>query len=322
MKIKILFISVFLMNSVYSQQLAQHSQYLRNQYMVNPGSAGVYDFTDITLSGRQQWQNFINAPVTTYFSIAAPLAKKVREVYNPAIRTSHEPVKNPEVHTGKFKHAVGGQVFVDQYGAFRKTETAGTYAIHLPLSKNYTLSFGTKVGLSNNKFMEDKALVLNAGLDNNYITYLSNQTNKNIVNLGMGFYLYSKKLFFGISADQLTKETISSRNTSLTFNSMIHTKILGGYKIDLNNNFTLTPSFLVKYMSPTPLTIEVSTQFEFKEWIWMAISYRHKDAVIGMFGLNISEKFKLGYSYDYTISNISSYSRGGHELVLGIMLGR
>ena len=32
-----------------AQQIPQYSQYLRNQFMVNPGAAGVYDFVDITM---------------------------------------------------------------------------------------------------------------------------------------------------------------------------------------------------------------------------------------------------------------------------------
>jgi hypothetical protein len=55
------------MNS-YAQQVPQYSQYLRNQFMVNPGAAGVYDFTDVTVSGRMQWLGFANAPMTSYAS--------------------------------------------------------------------------------------------------------------------------------------------------------------------------------------------------------------------------------------------------------------
>ncbi len=322
MKITVFIIAIIATTGIYSQQLSQHSQYLRNQYIINPGAAGVYDFTDVTVSGRQQWKDVVNAPLTSYFSISAPLTKRVKEIYNPSLRVSHGPVKNPEINTGKFKHALGGQFFVDQYGAFRKVECSGTYAIHLPLTKSHTLSFGTKLGISNNQFIPERALVLNSINDNNYNTFISNQTNKNIVNLGMGFYLYSKKLFFGISADNLTRDLIATNVSSVNFNSMIHSKIIGGYKFDIGNDFTLTPSFLVKYMSPTPFSVDVSLQIEYKEWLWFATSYRHKDAVIAMCGLNISNRFKLGYSYDYTISRINTISTGGHEIVLGIMLGR
>ncbi len=141
---------------VYGQQIPQYSQYLRNQFMVNPAAAGVYDFVDITISGRSQWSGFDGAPKTAYLSVASLLSKKPRVLYNPALRTSIGPVRNPEIKTGKLKHALGGQLLVDQYGAFTRQNAALTYAIHLPMSKNYNLSFGTRLGLSNNIFDETK----------------------------------------------------------------------------------------------------------------------------------------------------------------------
>jgi hypothetical protein len=41
-----------------------------------------------------------------------------------------------------------------------------------------------------------------------------------------------------------------------------------------------------------------------------------------MAGLNINNKFKFGYSYDFSLSRFNNLSSGGHEIVLGLMLGR
>ena len=60
---KLLLIAALGISSItFGQQLPQFSQYLRNQYMVNPGAAGVYDFLDITVGGRMQWLGFEDAP--------------------------------------------------------------------------------------------------------------------------------------------------------------------------------------------------------------------------------------------------------------------
>ncbi|MFM9027571.1 MAG: type IX secretion system membrane protein PorP/SprF [Bacteroidota bacterium] len=312
----------------YAQQIPQYSQYLRNQFMVNPAAAGVYDFVDITLCGRSQWSGFDGAPKTAYLSVASLITKKPRVLYNPAIRTSTGPVRNPEIKTGKLKHALGGQLLVDQYGAFTRQNAALTYAIHLPMSKNYNLSFGTRVGLSNNVFDQSKAQVLNV-IDNSlgyndptYDLYLGNSSNKFIMDIGAGFYLYSKKLFLGISADHLSKDFVEFGSGTANFNTQLHMNATLGYKFPLNDNLTMMPAVLVKYMKPAPVSIDASLQFEYKEWLWAGVSYRHTDAVIGMLGMNINRMFKLGYSYDFSISRFNDFSAGGHELVLGIMLGR
>ena len=283
-------------------------------------AAGVYDFTDVTVSGRMQWLGFTNAPTTSYASISAPLSKKVRERYNPSLRISSGPIANPEIKTDKTKHAVGGQVVADQFGAFRKIQFSGTYAFHLKVSTNYMLSFGTKVGLSNNSFLQDKAIVKNPGTDVTYTDYTANMANQNILNIGAGLYLYSNRLFLGIAGDQLTRNMVSFGSSTSNFDPAMHFNITGGVKLNLTDSLTLTPAFLVKYMSPAPPSIEGTVQLEYKERFWGGFSYRHKDAVIIMAGLNISRRFKFGYSYDFSISRFNAYSKGGHELVLGIML--
>ena len=304
----------------FSQQMPQYSQYLRNQFMINPGAAGVYDFTDVTLAGRTQWVGFTNAPMTTYFSISAPL-KAGKGVYNPGTHLSTGLAKNPEIKTGKIKHAVGSQLVADQYGAFRKIQFSGSYAIHLPITKTMNLSFGTKIGMTTNTFLQDRAVVANVGGDNTYTNYTSNQGNRNILNIGTGLYLYSKSMFFGVSADQLTRNMVTFGSGTANFDPKVHFNVTGGVKIPLvNSDFTITPSFLVKYMQPTLPIVEGTVQFEYKESIWIAASYRHTDALIAMFGMNISNRFKIGYSYDFSTSKFKTYSSGGHELILGIML--
>jgi type IX secretion system PorP/SprF family membrane protein len=315
---------VLAFNFANAQQMPQYSQYLRNQFMVNPAAAGVYDFTDVTVSGRMQWSGLENAiaPMTSYASICAPLTKKVKVRYNPSLRVSSGPVRGPEVNTGKSKHALGGQMVGDQYGAYRKLSFSATYAYHLKTSTNTMLSFGARVGLSNNSFFKDRAVVLNPSTDVTYIDYSANQASQNVLNIGAGLYFYSKKMFFGLSADNLSRDLVSFGTGSANFNTTIHANLTGGIKLKVNDNFTITPSFLVKYMNPAPPSIEATVQGEYKEWIWFGASYRNTDAVIVMAGLNISNRFKFGYSFDYSISRMNQYSNGGHELILGIMLGR
>lgn len=329
MKRIILIVGLFgLIGYAAAQQAPQYSQYLRNQFMVNPAAAGVYDFVDITLSGRWQWLGLEDSPRTAYLSGTTVLTKKPRRIYNPSLRTSGGIVRNPEIKTGKLKHAIGGQVLADQYGAFRRLNVSGTYAIHLPLSKNYNLSFGTRIGLSNNTFLRDKAQVLNivdptlGYNDPTYDQVYLNSSNKYILDIGAGFYLYSKKAFFGVSADHLSRDLVEFGSGTANFNTQMQFNLTAGYKFRLNDNLTLMPAALAKLMTPAPLSIEGSLQLEYKEWLWMGVSYRNTDAVIGMVGLNISERFKFGYSYDFSISGIKKYTSGGHEIVLGLMLGR
>lgn len=288
--------------------------------MLNPGAAGIYEFTDMTLSGRMQWLGFENAPKTTYVSVATIVTPKPRQRYNPSLHISTGPVRNPEIKTGYIKHAVGGQLIADQYGAFRQIQFSGTYAVHIPFSKKINMSLGTKIGLSMHTFLPERAQVLNPLIDNTYTNYTINQGNRTNLDIGSGLYVYSKKMFAGISVDQLSKDFVSFGSGTADFDAKMHFNIMGGYKILVNEDVSITPAFLMKYMKPVLPTIEGSIQFEYKEWAWLGVSYRYRDAVIGMLGLHISQRFKFGYSYDFSISKFSTNSSGGHELILGIML--
>jgi type IX secretion system PorP/SprF family membrane protein len=306
----------------YAQQIPQYSQYMRNPYLLNPGAAGVYDFVDVTMGGRWQWAGFSNAPMTGYLAITSPLTKKQKPRFNPSIRTSDGIPRNPEINTGKLKHAVGGVIVADQYGAFRNLSINGTYALHLPVSKNLNLSFGTRVGLSNNAFMPDRAQVLSGTIDNSYQQFNANGSSRYIMNIGAGLYLYSKRLFVGIASDHLAKDFVSFGSGTMNFDSKMHFNFMAGYKFNLNEEWTLTPAAVAKFMRPAPLSIEGTLMAEYKEFLWFGASYRHTDAIIGMLGLNISNVFKIGYSFDYSLNPFSQYSSGGHEFILGLMLGR
>jgi type IX secretion system PorP/SprF family membrane protein len=327
MKKIIFFIYYSICHFTFSQQIPQYSQFQRNQFMVNPSAAGIYDFVDITLGGRWQWLGVDDAPRTSYLAVSVPLNFKPK-FYNPGIRTSGGVYKNPEVKTGQLKHTVGGQLLADQYGAFRKLSFSGTYALHLPISKKMNLSFGVKLGLSSNNFLADKAQVLNVVnpaltySDPTYTNFLTNQSSRQIMEIGSGLYLYGKGFFIGISAEQLTRDLVVFGKGTANFNPQIHYQIISGYKIKTGDNWSITPSILAKYMSPAPVSIDVNLQADYNEWLWFGLGYRHTDAVIGMLGMNISDRFKFGYSYDFSLSKFNNYSSGGHELTLGIMLGR
>lgn len=314
-------LSIGIVGLLEAQQLPQYSQYIRNQFMYNPGAAGIYDFKNITLSSRFAYLGLENAPTTYYASFDMPLGLKSgsKEVYDPGLRTASGIAKNPDPQTGKFKHGVGGSLIYDSYGAFQRTSLSGTYAVHIPISKEINMSFGAKVAFSNNAFIASRAQVLNPTMDQTYIDFTQNMKNLNRLDLGAGLYIYSRKFFVGFAADQLTRDMVNFGNTSINFNPKVYFNGLAGVNIG-KGNVVVTPALCVKYMSPAPISIEGTVQVEYKKFLYAGITYRNADALVFMAGANISKRFKLGYSYDYNTSKMNLYSRGGHEIILGLML--
>ena len=318
----------------HAQQLPQYAAFHRIQDVYNPGATGTFDMLNVSLLGRYQWLGFNNdfqgnvAPRTSVLTVSNILpSKKVR--FNPAARFSSgsidaQAITNPKVTTGKVKHAVGLQLIADEYGAFRNLGISGTYAIHLPMNDQLNFSLGTRVGLTNDVFLSEKAQVmsmLNGGQnDVIYDDFIANGYSRMFLNISSGLYLYSQKFFFGISANQLTKDYVSIGSGTANFQPKMHFDLTTGYNFQLNQKLTMMPSVMVKYMDPSPLNIQGNMQFEYMEWLWLGIGYRHKDAIISMVGGNITDNIRIAYNYEYSLSRIVDYSSGSHEVLIGFIL--
>jgi len=325
-----LFVGLFWMSAVNAQQSAQYSQYIRNQYMINPGAAGAEDFMSLTLGGRMQWTGFDDAPKTSYLYFSAPMDKmtrgRMKRTYG-VLRGRNTRVKHPGMRIAGSTHAFGAQLLADQFGPFRTFKFAGTYAYHIALSRDYKLSFGVNAGLSSRSFLSNKAQVLsvmtNTGLyDASYASYVGNQSAQYTMDVEAGLYFYGKDVFAGFSANQLTGDLVKFGNRQTNFDPKIHYFLTGGYHFHINRKMKLTAATLLKYVHRAPLSVEVSVQGEFKDQFWFGASYRHKDAVVATFGWNSGKVLRIGYSFDFSISKLVRYNSGGHELVIGLMLGK
>ncbi|MDX2361479.1 MAG: type IX secretion system membrane protein PorP/SprF [Crocinitomicaceae bacterium] len=312
------------------QQIPQYSQFTRNQYIINPAAAGSDDYMKIALAGRMQWVGVEGAPNTSYLYFTAPVNKmrlaSMKRTFG-RVRRNRRSVKPPSMKVFKMNHAFGAQLLIDQYGPFRTLKLAGTYAVHFPINRDYSFSFGANLGLSSRSFISEKAQVLSnltdlGYSDNTYNAYSSNRSAQYTMDLDAGLYFYGKGLFAGFSVSQLTKDLVKFGNKTTNFDPRMHFYLSAGYKIQVTNRMTLTPALLFKYMKPAPISMELNVQAEFREVFWLGLSYRHKDAVVAMIGANLWEKFSIGYSVDISVSKFNQVSSGGHELVLSLALGK
>src|SRR5438034_10924812 len=59
----------------FAQQRPHYTQYILNNYILNPAISGIENYTDVKMSVRDQWIGLNGAPRTAYFTIQAPLGK-------------------------------------------------------------------------------------------------------------------------------------------------------------------------------------------------------------------------------------------------------
>jgi type IX secretion system PorP/SprF family membrane protein len=304
-----------------AQQRPQYTQYVFNPILVNPAVSGIENYTDVKAGYRSQWTGLQGAPVTSYFTINAPLGRNFIEGDatqspangdNPLGRSFTQTYMAAEPH-----HGIGLTIVTDKAGPIRQTNFDATYAYHLGISPTLNLAVGVSAGISNYTLntaevtTEFSDPAINGG---NY-----NQFKPDV---GAGLWAYSATYFIGASVQQLLPQTISFSSNSI-YNqgkTVPHFFFTAGYKLFLDDDITLLPSVMVKVVNPVPASYDINLKLAFRDHFWIGGAYREADAVAGMVGFNIGSFMSLGYSYDYTTSNLNTVSNGTHEIVLGIFL--
>src|SRR5438477_12795171 len=72
-------IVVLVCASTFAQQRPHYTQYILNNYILNPAISGIENYTDVKISARDQWIGLNGAPRTAYLTIQGPIGKKIIE---------------------------------------------------------------------------------------------------------------------------------------------------------------------------------------------------------------------------------------------------
>ncbi|GAA3923398.1 type IX secretion system membrane protein PorP/SprF [Chitinophaga oryziterrae] len=325
-KVIILCACVFVTAGSYAQQKPHYTQYILNQYIINPALSGIENYWDIKLSHRHQWTGLSGSPVTTYFTIQGPIGKKD---YRTTATSFAVPGENPRGHrywedytAAEPHHGVGLQVINDATGPLSNLSVYGTYAYHIGLTPRTSLSAGFGAGFSRFSLKSSGLDFENTTIDP--VVYSSGIVNTTKFDMTAGLYLYSADYFVGVSAQQIVPSRLNFSNhavTAETGKTVPHLFFTGGYRFLITEDFNLIPSLMVKYINPLPVQAEVNTKLQYRDLIWVGASYRHKDSFAGMMGVNISNKFNIGYSYDNSTTALATYGKGTHEIILGFIIG-
>jgi len=308
-----------------AQQKPEYTQYILNNYIINPALTGIENYTDIKISHRHQWVGLQDAPVTTYLTIQGPIGKKDdRETAT----SFHKPGQNPrgrdywdEYTAAKPHHGIGLTVLDDRTGPLNRFSAYATYAYHLGISTRTSMALGFAAGISELSLDRNK-LFFDVPIDP--AVYSSGQINTIRPDFNAGLWIYSANFFVGLAAQQIIPQKISfsDRQVMLQPGRLVpHLFGTAGYRFLIDEDFNLTPSVMVKYVSPLPLQVDLNAKLQYQDLLWVGASVRTYDGFAAMVGLNLSNTFNLGYSYDLTTSKLNTVSKGTHEIVLGFIIG-
>jgi type IX secretion system PorP/SprF family membrane protein len=321
-----LFVLILLISGIKvasAQQKPQYTQYVFNNFLLNPALSGIENYTDVKAGYRSQWTGLQGAPVTSYLTVNAPLGSEFINGDASEMPTAGGEYPASRLYTQNYEaaaphHGIGFTLVTDKAGPITSTNIDATYAYHIGLTSTLNLALGVAAGAARTSL--NTSILTTTTPDDPAIDDASGGIWS--PDLGVGIWAYSSNYYFGASVQQLLPEKLysDSKNTVYQSTTVPHLFFTAGYKFFLSDDLTLMPSIMVKEINPVPITFDVNAKISFRDVFWVGGSYRKDDSFGVLAGFNISSTINVGYSYDITTSALNTVSNGTHEIVLGILL--
>ena len=293
-----------------AQQNIQFTQYIFNSISVNPAYAGYKEEWFGQMAMRTQWVGLDGAPKTGQLSVDG--------ILDPNKKTT----------------GVGIQIGSDKLGAQSATSAYINYAYRLRLNTEDSerLSFGLGVGLTN--YGLDYG-ILRANNPGDVVVGSTGIVHSLIPDARVGVYYYNPRFYFGVSLMDLFSGDFKDAGTVQNLKRKRHIYMMAGTIHNLTADIKLKPSILLKEDFKGPTSLDLNGMLIFDEKFWIGASYRtgmrlwKKDydpngalslinSVSGLVQFYITNKLRVGYSYDYNLNSLNTMSTGTHEITLGI----
>lgn len=277
---------IFGYKGTFAQQDPMYSQYMFNLLPVNPAYTGIKNHTNFSLNSRFQWLKLEGAPVTNHFSA------------------------NTSLYGGRA--GVGLIISSDRLGIESIGQYFASYGYNIQAS-NGILSFGLQTGVITRK-VDPEELSLRFDNDPFFDQSLFNQTSQ--FNVGTGIMYLTESWMVGISVPRLLRSPFNPVNDGHRFER--HVYVTGAYIFSFKPGLRFKPMFMVRKVEGAPLSIEANAQAIINNKYWVGLFTDDLNTLGAIFQLDLSQKYRFGYSFElYKGSGLQS-PFFSHELALSI----
>lgn len=298
---KVVFLLLMLLsNKLYSQSDPIYSHYMFNSMSFNPAFTGNYDKLHLQTTYRMQWIGIDGAPRTLQASIDAPVYKQL---------------------------STGLEILQDKIGDFSTSKIYANVAYRIPINEKSRLSMGIAIGMEMLRFQKNEITLLDPVFNNLDL-------NKNKLNARTGIHYSNSDFYIGISSTQLlpTENYFNNNNANPSRNYFVTT----GYLLRLADEIVFYPSLLYKEDFNSASYVNFTGLFGYKSTVWAGVSYRNgfelfantknkygnnTSQVLGLLvDYELSDLFRVGYNFDYSLSSLNQVEQGSHEFSLSYFL--
>lgn len=277
---------------LWSQADLQLSQHMFNRLNYNPAVTGASRYVNISGYMRQQWTGWEGAPSSQMLTVHNYFEK---------------------VNSGF------GFIFIhDAIGLENSVNAKITYAYHVKLSSNSYLSFGLSGGVLYRFF--DRGDIFTDDMGESQLPL--DIKDKAMADFDVGVEFNTYRFTAGVSVTHVNHT--SKQQSDVAMVTGRHFYAFAKYTLPVAYHWELEPSFFTQ-QNRKFVHSELNLLARYDDRFWFGASFRvNRDFVpesfVPMLGANITEYLRIGYSYDFNMGVLKSYSEGTHEIVLGIRL--
>jgi type IX secretion system PorP/SprF family membrane protein len=289
-------LTLTVLNFSYAQTRGPHfRQFLTNPYLFNPAYVGINNQPEVSMVYRQQWVNFKDAPVITGLNVQFPTGNRV---------------------------SMGISLNTDKQVMLRHSTLMGTFGYNIPLAENQSLRFGISAGMGMNSLdlneeeqnSNDPALM--KAMDNNF--YVDG-------NVGFVYSYGGFKIGFAFTdifnSNSFSHETFNKFSMSNLKNRLYSASYR--FNVGVMQNVAMEP-FALYRQSDDGLqdSWEAGSLIYFKEKVWTGAGYNSNNGLALFLGMDVKEKFKFTYSYEFPPFSTGVTATSAHELHLSMKFGK
>jgi type IX secretion system PorP/SprF family membrane protein len=278
------------------------TQFYSNPVYLNPALAGSSGCPRIALNYRNQWPQLTG----NYITYAAAY----------------------DTYAKNLSGGVGIMAMHDQQGqgTIQTSMIAGTYSYYLKVNRKFRIMFGGQAAYFQ-KYLDWSKLTFGDMIDprRGFIYQTGDVPRGNgshgFFDVSAGMVGFTKNFYFGVAAHHLNRpdESMILGDSRLPIRVTGHmgANIKLGQRGRYSSSTTLMPNVIYQYQNGfQQFNIGAYLKYEaFTIGAW----YRNRDAFIVSLGIT-TEKFRIGYSYDLTVSQLGGVTGGSHEISMGINL--
>lgn len=269
-----------------AQQDPMYSMYMFDKMLINPAYTGSADWMVGTAKHRSQFVGMADGPSTQTLNF-------------------HSPIKSRYV-------GLGFKVINDRIAIMKNLNASAFYSYHLNLGGG-KFSIGLETGIYNRTINYNELVVTDLA-DNALPT---NAVSALVPDASWGVYYQKEQFYMGFAQNHIIKARFKDNVDGVSDSHLFtHTNFIIGNVFDFKGKWSLETSSLMKSVQGSPTQFDVNAVAYYDDMVGVGAQFRTGDAVSAILRVHVNESIRISYAYDVTISELSTYSNGAHELVV------